>query len=140
MSWDLGKIFAACSALINCDVSWGFLITLICGQHRSLMVKVEERKHLVCVRAQPDLAAAEVSEEMLIGYFRLLTKLGPVAPEHRPDPLPAGVVLLRLMSLSWKSCCVPRKAERRWICVVHRVLLREEPWLALLSTGLCPCS
>lgn len=31
------------------------------------MVKVEERKQLVCVRAQPDLAAAEVSEEMLIG-------------------------------------------------------------------------
>lgn len=62
-----------CSALINCDVWWGFL-TLICGQHHSLMLKVEERKHLVCVRAQPDLAAAQVSEEMLIGYFRLLTK------------------------------------------------------------------
>lgn len=76
MSWDLGEIFAVCSALINCDVWWGFH-TLICGQHRSLMLKVEERKHLVCVRAQPDLAAAQVSEEVLIGYFRLLTKTWP---------------------------------------------------------------
>lgn len=61
---------------LNCNVWWGFL-TLICGQHHSLMLKVEERKHLVCVRAQPDLAAAQVSEEMLIGYFRLLTKTWP---------------------------------------------------------------
>lgn len=66
-------------------------------------------------------------------------KLGPVASEHRSDPLPAGVILLRLTSLSWKSCCCgPRKAERRWIYVVHDVLLREKPWLASLSTGLCP--
>lgn len=70
-------ICCVCSALINCDVRWGFLITLICGQHHSLMLKVEERKHLVCVGAQPDLAAADLSEEMLIDYFRLLTKTWP---------------------------------------------------------------
>lgn len=136
-----GEDMCCVFTLINCDVCWGFLITVICRQRRSLLVKVEERKHLVCVRAQPDLGAAEVSEEMLIGYFRLLTKLGPVASEHRAAPLPAGTALLRLMFLSWKSCCCgPRRAARRWIRVVHEVLPREEPWLALLSMGLCPPS
>lgn len=93
VSRDLGEIFAVCSALINCDVRWGFLTALICGQRRSLMFKVKERKHFVCVRAQPDLAAAEVSEEMLIGYFRLLTKTWPCSFRAQTWPSPC-----------WRSC------------------------------------
>lgn len=72
----MGKIFAVRSALIICAVLWGFLITSLCGQHRSLMLEFEE--NVLSVWPQPDLAAAEASEETWIRYFRLLTKLGPV--------------------------------------------------------------
>lgn len=59
--------------LLSCYIWWCFVIILIYRQHHSLMLKFGEGKHLVCMMAQPDLAAAEVSEEMLICYFRLLT-------------------------------------------------------------------
>lgn len=119
----------------HCGIWWGFLITSVLGQPCSLLLKFDERKHLVCVMAQPDLVLQKplIRKRWSVISGCWLTTW-PCSFITRPGLPPAGTALGDWCILAGKSAAVGLERLKGDGFVWS---LREEPCSASLCLWGC---